>query len=90
MLPSTFTVTLLAHHIEWDTDGDDKALHGLPRKMEVAVELVNVESFACINQQICDQLSEATGYLVSDYQLEGYDPEAAHALEMKQMWAIDL
>ena len=89
-MTSSFRVTLLAHHIEWDTDGDDKVAQGLPRKMAVDVELVDVESFDCINQQVCNQLSDSTGYLVSDYRLEGYSADAAHALEMKQMWAIDL
>ena len=33
------TITLLAHHIEWDTDGDIDAARGLPSKLEVEVDL---------------------------------------------------
>ena len=28
-------VTLLAHHIEWDTDGDNAIAQSLPSKLEV-------------------------------------------------------
>ena len=66
------TVTLLAHHIEWDTDGDDTVAQGLPRKMEVKVNLDTTGGWFDINNQICDQLSDATGWLVEDFQLEGY------------------
>mgnify|MGYP001372187841 CR=1 FL=1 len=70
------TVTLLAHHIKWDTDGDDTIALGLPRKMEVQVDLRDQIGWTCINKQVCDQLSDATGWLVEDFQLEGYPPEA--------------
>jgi len=75
-------ITLLAHHIEWDTDGDDSVAQGLPRKMEVQIDLQEAEGWTDINSQICDQLSDETGWLVSDFQLEGYNAEAAYALEM--------
>ena len=32
-------ITLLAHHIEWDTDGDMDAARALPSKMEVEIDL---------------------------------------------------
>ena len=67
------TVTLLAHHIEWDTDGDDTVAQGLPRQLEVEVNLNTSDGWTDINSQICNQLSDHTGWLVEDYQLEGYN-----------------
>ena len=75
------TITLLAHHIEWDTDGDIDAARSLPSKMEVEVDLFT-DGWTSINSQICDQLSDAIGWCVLDYSLEGYNAEAAFALEM--------
>ena len=77
-------ITLLAHHIEWDTDGDIDAARALPSKMEVEVDLDAVECLfpVSINDQICNQLSDTTGWCVLDYKLEGYSAEAAFALEM--------
>ena len=77
-------ITLLAHHIEWDTDGDIDAARALPSKMEVEVDLDAVECLfpVSINDQICNQLSDATGFCVLGYKLQGYSTEAAFALEM--------
>ena len=75
------TITLLAHHIEWDTDGDIDAARSLPSKLEVEVDLFTT-GWPDINKQICDQLSDKTGWAVLDYSLEGYSAEAAFALEM--------
>ena len=75
------TITLLAHHIEWDTDGDIDAARSLPSKLEVEVDLFT-PGWTDINKQICDQLSDKTGWAVLDYSLEGYSAEAAFALEM--------
>ncbi len=77
-------ITLLAHHIEWDTDGDIDAARGLPSKMEVEVDLDAVECLfpVSINDQICNQLSDATGFCVLDYKLQGYSAEADFALQM--------
>ena len=72
------TVTLLAHHIEWDTPTPEESL-GLPRKVEVEVNLSEQEGFADINEQICKQLENMTGWLVLDYRLEGYSAEADYA-----------
>ena len=80
------TITLLAHHIEWDTDGRDLAELGLPSKVEVTVDLNDDDGWEGINRQICDQLCANADWLVADYQLEGYDADAAHALEMKQIF----
>jgi len=66
------TITLLAHHIEWDTDGDIDAARSLPSKVEVEVDLLEGPSAGSINEQICNQLSDATGWCVLDYKLEGY------------------
>ncbi len=78
------TITLLAHHIEWDTDGDMDAVRSLPSKIEVEVDLDAVECLfpVSINDQICNQLSDATGWCVLDYKLEGYSAEADFALQM--------
>ena len=74
-------ITLLAHHIEWDTDGDMDAARGLPSKVAVEVDLDAVECLfpVSINDQICNQLSNITGWCVLDYKLEGYSAEADYA-----------
>ena len=74
------TVVLKAHHIEWDTDGE--AVHGLPTNIAIELDLQNQEGWTDINSQICDQLSNITGYCVLDYQLAGFDLEAEYALKM--------
>ena len=77
-------ITLLAHHIEWDTDGDIDVARALPSKMEVEVDLDAVECLfpVSINDQICNQLSDATGWCVLGYKLQGYSAEADFALQM--------
>ena len=76
------TITLLAHHIEWDTPTHEESL-GLPSKVEVEVDLYDQEGFADINEQICKQLENMTGWLVLDYRLEGFSAEANYALQMQ-------
>jgi hypothetical protein len=78
----TMKITLLAHHIEWDTDGDMDAARALPSKIEVEVDLKEAETTSDINDQICNQLSDTTGWCVLDYKLQGYSAEAAFALEI--------
>ena len=80
------TITLLAHHIEWDTDGDIDAARSLPSKLEVEVDLFT-DGWTSINSQICDQLSDATGWCVLDYSLEGYSVEADYALQVQSATA---
>jgi len=77
-------ITLLAHHIEWDTDGDHEVARSLPSKVAVEVDLDAVECLfpVSINDQICNQLSNITGFCVLDYKLEGYSAEADFALQM--------
>ena len=75
-------ITLLAHHIEWDTDGDIDAARGLPSKVAVEVDLLEGPDAGSINDQICNQLSDITGWVVLDYKLEGYSAEADFALQM--------
>ena len=75
-------ITLLAHHIVWDTDGDNDIENSLPSKLTVEVDLQEAEGWTDINSQISDQLSEATGWCVLDFQLEGYSAEADFALQM--------
>ena len=71
MLKNIF-VTLLVHDIEWDTDGDEAAAAELPTEVPVQVDLASIQSFDCINKQICDYLSDEYGWLISDYKLTGY------------------
>ncbi len=78
------TITLLTHHISWDTPTHEQSL-GLPRKAAVEVDLSNQEGFADINEQICKQLENMTGWCVLDYQLQGYSAEADYALQMTIM-----
>ena len=75
-------ITLLAHHIEWDTDGNQTIAQSLPSKVAVEVDLLEGPDTGSINEQICNQLSDITGWAVLDYSLEGYSAEAAFALEM--------
>ncbi len=63
-------ITLLATNITYDTDG--LSVCDLPKKMEVKIDLREQEGFADINNQVCNQISDATGWLVVSYQLAGY------------------
>lgn len=76
-------ITLLVHNIEWDAT-QEQILDALPSKMEVEVDLEAVECLfpVSINDQICNQLSDATGWCVLDYKLQGYNAAAHAALEM--------
>ena len=78
-------ITLLAHHIEWDADGDIDAVRALPSKLEVEVDLDDITHGVNINDIICDQLSDATGWCVLDYKLQGYSAEADFALQMQSV-----
>lgn len=64
------TITLLATNIQYDFDGPEET--GYPESMEVQVDLQDQIGFPCINAQVCNQISDATGMLVLDYQLVGY------------------
>ena len=65
-------ITLLVKNIEWDTDGDETVAAELPSSVPVEVDLASIQSFDCINHQICEHLSEEYGWLISGYDLEGY------------------
>ena len=66
-------VTLLATNIEYDTDGPGiPTMKNLPESMEVQVDLRDQVGYPCINRQICNQISNASGWLVLSYQLVGY------------------
>jgi len=65
-------ITLLVKNIEWDTDGDETVAAELPSSVPVEVDLAPIQSFDCINHQICEHLSEEYGWLISGYDLEGY------------------
>ena len=79
-------VTLLAHHIQWDTDGDNAVAQSLPSKLEVKIDLSEIEDWHNTNQQICKQLSDETGWCVLDYTLQGYDSDADYALQMSNFF----
>jgi len=81
-MENNMTITLLAHHIEWDTDGNDDVARSLPSKVAVEVDLLEGSESGSINDQICDQLSNLVGFCVLDYRLEGYSAEADYALQM--------
>jgi len=76
-------ITLLAHHIEWDTDGDHEVAQSIPSKVAVEVDLLEGPDTGSINDQICNQLSDITGFCVLDYKLQGYSAEADYALQMR-------
>ena len=81
------TITLLAHHIEWDTDGDYGIAQSLPSKLEVEVDLHELSDWHDLNQVICKQLSDTTGWCVLSYKLQGYNAEADFALQMQSATA---
>lgn len=63
------TVILKASYIEWNTNGEE--VHGLPTSISVEVDLQDQRGWSDINNQICDQLRDITGYRVLGYLLEG-------------------
>ena len=66
-------VTLLATNIQYDIDGPGvPTMENLPESMEVQVDLHDQIGFPCINSQVCNQISDASGWLVLSYQLVGY------------------
>ncbi len=71
-MPTDIYITLLVKNIEWDTDGDETVAAELPSSVPVEVDLASIQSFDCINHQICEYLSEEYGWLISGYDLEGY------------------
>ena len=71
-MPTDIYITLLVKNIEWDTDGDETVASELPSSVPVEVDLASIQSFDCINHQICEYLSEEYGWLISGYDLEGY------------------
>ena len=65
-------VTLLATNIQYDIDGPGvPTMENLPESMEVQVDLKDQIGWPCINSQVCDQISNATGWLVLGYNLIG-------------------
>ena len=75
------TITLLATNIEYDTDGPGvPTMENLPESMEVQVDLRDQIGFPCINSQVCNQISDASGWLVLSYQLVGYTDQVQHVL----------
>ena len=77
-------VTLLAHHIEWDSNGDNTSTLHLPSKHEVQVDIRSDEWLfpTTIEEQIKKQLIDATGFTPVAYRIEGYSADANFALQM--------
>ena len=65
-------IRLLAFNIVWDTDGDVELGASLPAEIFVEIDLSETSEWSDINDTICDQLTDRTGYCVEDYKLEGY------------------
>ena len=76
-------ITLLAHHIEWNTDGDMDAARALPSKVEVEVDLLEGPAAGSINDQICNQLSDITGWCVLDSDFTLHMENAQSSTEIK-------
>ena len=66
------TITLLATNIVWDTDEDEAVAASLPTQLSVELDLTEGGGWLDINQTICNQLSDHTGWLVLEYKLVGY------------------
>ena len=60
-------ITILAYDIEYETDGVEV---DLPDRMEIEVELESDDA-PDLNTQICDHISDETGWLVLDYKIAG-------------------
>ena len=77
-------VTLLVHHIKWDTGGDEEIERSLPTKMEMVVDLASSERLfpMSVDEEIRSNLLEVTGRNVLGYKLQGYSAEADLALQM--------
>tara|TARA_B100000902_G_C26993063_1_gene756033 strand:- start:211 stop:435 length:225 start_codon:yes stop_codon:yes gene_type:complete len=70
---SSIIITVLVKNIVWDTDSQEDIIeNNLPEQVPVQVDLALIRSFDCINKQICNHLSDKYGWLISDYDLEGY------------------
>ena len=64
-------ITILAYDIEYETDGVEV---DLPDRMEIEVELESGDRLhpaADINTQVCEYISNETGWLILDYKIAG-------------------
>ena len=68
-------ITLFVHNIQWDIDEDcsTEEAESLPSQLEVKVDLKDQNGWTEINHQICNQLSDETGWCVLGYQLKGHE-----------------
>ena len=60
-------ITILAYDIEYETDGEQV---DLPDRMEIEVELESDDA-PDLNTQICEYISDETGWLILDYKIAG-------------------
>ena len=68
-------ITILAYDIEYETDGEQV---DLPDRMEIEVELESGDRLhpaPGINTQVCEHISNETGWLVLDYKVAGREME---------------
>ena len=66
-------ITILAYDIEYETDGEPV---DLPDQMEIEVELESGDRLhpaPDLNMQICEHISNETGWLVLDYKVGGLE-----------------
>jgi len=66
-------ITILAYDIEYETDGVEV---DLPDRMEIEVELESGDRLhpaPDLNTQICEHISDETGWLVLGYKVAGLE-----------------
>lgn len=72
-MKTSIIITVLVKNIVWDTDSyEDIVENNLPEELPVQIDLASIHGFDCINKQVCSYLANKYGWLVSEYDLEGY------------------
>lgn len=62
-----------AKNIIWDTDGDEELREELPKEIEFPDELFDAND--PYHEEICDYLSDQTGFCIELYEIEMPEPE---------------
>ena len=70
-------IKIAVFRIDWETDGE--SVPELPNKVVMDIDLSH--HGGDVNKQICDHLGDEYGWLVNDYEIEGYSPEANYVLQ---------
>ena len=66
-------IKIAVFRINWETDGE--SVPELPNKVVMDIDLGPLGGD--VNNQICDWLGDEYGWLVNDYEIEGYSPISA-------------